>query len=189
MLLQLAVRRGDLFRHPLRFVHLFDQGGDALLNLLETLRAILVAGHLVAEIVEALERGIGLLADLLEGLAGLRELGRAAGHLRQHGAEHGPFLPGLSDEGLELVLLPVLASLGAEKCVKHGGDLWRQPGRKNPAGARNLPWLRILQWLFSATLAHGYVVSAQISARFVSTYRGNWLAPHRPCLPLSRAPR
>ena len=189
MLLQLAVRRGDLFGHPLRFVHLLEQSGNALFNLLETLRAILVAGHFVTEIVEALQGSVGLLAHLLERFAGLRELGRAAGHLRQHGAEHGPFFPGLSDQGLELVLLIPVLPLGAEKCVKHGGEYSAGPAVWTWRVAQNLPCLRIRSLLFSATRARNYAVSDQISARFLFADRGSPLAPPRPCLPLSRAPR
>ena len=139
MLLQLAVRRGDFFGHPLRFVHLFEQGGDALFNLLETLRAILVAGHLLTEIVEALQGSVGLLAHLLERLAGLRELGRAAGHLRQHGAEHGPLFSGLGDQGLELVLLLLVLPWCAEKCIKHGGEYSAGPAVCARRVAQNLP--------------------------------------------------
>ena len=66
MLLQLAVRRGDFFGDPLRFVHLIEHRGDSLLDLIEALRAILVARDLLAELVELLQCGVGLVTDLLE---------------------------------------------------------------------------------------------------------------------------
>jgi hypothetical protein len=122
MLLQLTVGRRDLFGDPLGLMHLFEQPGDALLDLLDAAGTIFVAADLLAEVVEAFQRGVGLLADLVERLAGLRQLRRSARHLRQHGAEHRPFFPGLGDERLELVLLRLLVACGAEKCVKHGGE-------------------------------------------------------------------
>ncbi len=60
--LQLAVRRRDLLGDALRFVDLVQHGGDALLDLLEALGAILVAADFLSEVVELLEREIGLLA-------------------------------------------------------------------------------------------------------------------------------
>ena len=98
MLLQLAVGRGDLFGDPLRLVDLIEHAGDALLDLLEALGAILVAADLLAELVELLQRGVGLLTDLFERLAGLRQLRRAAGHLREHGAQRGALLARLGHE-------------------------------------------------------------------------------------------
>src|SRR6185436_15812056 len=72
MLLQLAVRRRDLFGDALRFVDLLEHRGDALLDLIEAAGTLLVAAHLLSQIVDLLHRHVGLLADLLERLAGLR---------------------------------------------------------------------------------------------------------------------
>ena len=74
MLLQVAVRRRDLFRHALGFVHLVEQAADARLDLLEALGALVVAGDLLPELVELFQRGLGFLADLVERLARLGQL-------------------------------------------------------------------------------------------------------------------
>ena len=120
MLLQVAVRRRDLFGDALRFPHLFEQAVDARFDLLEPLGALVVTDDLLAELVEPLQRDLRLLADLVERLAGLGELGGAAHHLREHRAQRGALVAGLADEGLQFVLLLLFVAGGvAEKCVKH----------------------------------------------------------------------
>ncbi len=124
MLLQVAVRRRDLFRHALGFVHLFEQAADPRLDLLEALGALVVPGDLLAELVELFQRELGFLADLVERLAGLGELRGAARHLREHRAQRRALVARLGDEGLQFVLLLFLVGAGgvAEKCVKHGAE-------------------------------------------------------------------
>ena len=141
MLLQVAVGRGDLFGDSLCLLDLLEQRRDAFLDLFETAGAVLVAADLLAEIVEPLQRGVGLLAHLVERLAGLRQLRRAAGHLRQHGAQHRPLFLRLGDERVELVLLRLLGCGGAEKGVKHGGVLAPALPQRAAGPAENRPWV------------------------------------------------
>ena len=95
----------------------------ALLDLIEAPGAILVAAHLLPEIVDLLHRDVGLLADLLERLAGLGELRGAARHLREQCAQRGAFLFRLIHERLQLVDLLFGVGGFPEKCVKHGAEL------------------------------------------------------------------
>ena len=86
--------------------------------------AILVAADFLSEVVELLEREIGLLADLLERFAGLREFRRAAGQLREQRAERRAFVARLVNEGLQVVLLLLLlVGAGAEDGIKHIGAI------------------------------------------------------------------
>ncbi len=108
MFLKVAVGRRDLFGNALGLVHLFEQAADACLDLLEALRALVVAGDLLAKVVELLQRELGLLADLVERFARLSQLRGAPSHLREHCAQRRALVARLAHEGLQLVLLLLL---------------------------------------------------------------------------------
>ena len=91
VLLQLAVWGGDFFGDAMGLGHLVEDVANPLLDLIEALGPLVVAGHLQAKLIELLQGELSLLADLVESLAGLRQLRGPAGHLREHGAQRGAF--------------------------------------------------------------------------------------------------
>ena len=91
VLLQLAVWGGDFFGDAMGLGHLVEDVANPLLDLIEALGPLVVAGHLQAKLIELFQGEFSLLANLVEGLAGLRQLRGPAGHLREHGAQRGAF--------------------------------------------------------------------------------------------------
>ena len=124
VLLKVPFRLHQLFGSLLRARRRVDQRLHALIHLAERLGLLLHRFHALGHGVELAGGGRGLLLDLFQRLAHLRQLGTVHGNLGEHGAQRAPLLLRRRDEGLEVVgLLLRLATDQSLQSFQHGASL------------------------------------------------------------------